>query len=239
MPYTSAQRTALLALQGGELRLEGGRWLIVGERHAQEVPYRMVQWLLGERLVEVAKAGHPRTIYRLSAKGLHTSAETQAEVRSRELQWRQTSPLQVGPLLLLRPAHHSEDLDHILVVPMGSEAISRHRERLAQAQTAQRAEPEHFEFIQYRADVFALPIDHALTRQGMLPSEEQLFLLRHSGFRAPERVGARWCPDRGVNYGAHYVQWFGGFDEEEPLIISPKLDLDIFRALLDEVEELL
>ena len=219
--FNSSQRRALLALEGGTLRRHEHGWLAEGEGGAQLLPDGVVRWLFGEGML--VRTEERATSYRLGERGEMAAREARREEES-------LAPPAADfdaelPSLLLTPAPHSEELDYLLLVPLGPVELERHRRRMRELS---RLLPlERFEFVQFRDDLFALPISPRLAELDLLPRGEALFL--EQGLRDATELGLRSCPDRGVNYGDGWLQWFGGFDPEAPLIITPRLAVAEFE----------
>ena len=196
-----------------------------GDTGAQFLSDGVVRWLFGEGFL--AKATERPATYRLTDRGRSALGEAlvEEEVLLGDVP---AAVLPAGvPLLLLSPAPHSEELDYLLVVTLGQEEIDRHWwrvERFEELRSAQR-----FEFVQFRDEVFALPISPRLMDLELLPTGNARLL--PNGLEDAEEFGARYCPDRGVNYGPDWMQWFGGFDPESPLIVSERLRAEEFEAL--------
>jgi hypothetical protein len=141
-------------------------------------------------------------------------------------------------LALLRPAADSEEVDYLLAIRLDAGEIAAHRSRTARAEAAAAADPDAFVFLQYRADVAALPLSPAVASRGLIPREGTPFRVLPKGFSpaSVDALGARGCPDRGVDYFAEGVQWFGGFGEADPLITTPRIPPDRVEAMLREAE---
>lgn len=197
-------------------------WLAEGEGSAQLLSDGIVRWLFGEgylarstdRTFELSERGEAALEEAVSEAG--TTGDSAASVDAGT------------PVLLLGPAPHSEELDYLLVVPFGRGEAVRHAERLRRL--AELQGEERFEFVQFRDEIFALPITPRLAEFGLLREGNARLLA--GGLPDPAELGLRHCPDRGVNYGREWLQWFGGFDPESPLIVSSRLPTGAFDRLI-------
>ncbi|MDZ7802042.1 MAG: hypothetical protein U5K81_14790 [Trueperaceae bacterium] len=243
MAFSTEETLALRALRDGVLRLEEGAWWIVASDHAREVSARLVQGLRGEGLLEPT-AAHRRAEaeLRLTDRGRRVAEQAAAGLAARGAADERGARtlLAGGPLALLRPAADSEEVDYLLAIRLGVAEIGQHRQRLERAHDAYRNEPASFGFVQYRTEVAAVLIGPAAKRRGLLPTEGTPYLVARGGLGRDDTdaLGARGCPDRGVNYGPDAVQWFGGFGEADPLITTPRLARGTFEAMLREAEAL-
>ncbi len=241
--FSTEETLALKTLLDGVVRLEQGAWWIVAHDHAREVPTRLVQGLRGEGLLTPTDGGtHGGTDaeLRLTARGRRLAEAAAAGLAARGASDERAARalLTRGPLALLRPAADSEEVDYLLAIRLDAAEIAAHRARAARAAEAAAADPDGFVFLQYRGEVAALPLSPAAIPRGLVPPEGATFRIVRQGL-SPETVdvlGARGCPDRGVDYFADAVQWFGGFGEADPLITSPRLRRSRLEAMLREAE---
>lgn len=237
MAFSTEETLALQALRGGELRLEDGAWWIVADDHARQVPTRLVQGLRGEGLLEPASGtSSGRSAFRLTARGLRVAQAAFDGLAARGAADERAARtlLRRGPLALLRPAADSEEVDYLLAIRTGESESREHRARMALAHDAAAADPENFVHLQFHADVAALPISPALASRGLVPRAGDTYRILDLGLDASDvdALGARGCPDRGVNYLAGHVQWFGGFGEADPLITTPQVPHTIVLRML-------
>lgn len=232
MTFDDAVDSALRALRGGILRLERGAWWARAQGGAQELPDAVVRRLRAERLVEPLPGGGPPPSFRLTARGERAAREAAAGRERDARAWERTGPLRRGPLATLRPADGAEDVDHVLILHLGAGAAERHRRRMRRARETAADPDGAFEFSQYRIDVWTVPIHDAAIRAGLLPGNDAPCRRLERGLPDPDALGARWCPDRGVNYGADTVTVFGGPGPEHPLTVSPAVPAARFEALL-------
>ena len=230
----SAQRLALLALQRGGLQRTEQGWIVSTEEEDQMLGGEVVRWLFGERYTELdPDAPHGSETYRLSDRG-RTAADAAAEWE--EIRRRGTTletPLRGVPVLLVAPAAHSEEMDWLLGVPLDAGRVARHRVRLRALRDVHEASPEHFEFIQYVDEIFAVPVSPRAAELGLIPPSEDGWLFLPHGVQNADELGVLQCTDRGVNYARTWLQWFGGFDRESPLIVGEKIDTQVFESILD------
>jgi len=227
--FNSAQAHALRMLRRATLRQTPHGWLVDGEQESALLPDVIVRWLFGEGLL---RKGAQQASYTLSDRGRQAADEFHEEARMSEV----AAPS--GPVLIVPPGESSEELDYLLVVPVATEWREAHAVRLRHAAQLAGARLGEFEFIQFRDEVFALQISPRVAQLGLLPELEQFRLLANGLDGVPQgtALALRGCPDRGVNYGRGRLQWFGGFDEESPLISSPRVDAG---ALTSELRQLL
>lgn len=241
MAFSTEETLALRALLSGALRLEEGAWWIVADDHAREVPTRLVQGLRGEGLLEALADGDvARKELRLTTRGRDVAEAAAAGLAARGAADERAARalLTRGPLALLRPAADSEEVDYLLAIRLDAGEIAAHRSRMDRARDAAADDPSGFAFLQYRADVAALPLSPAVASRGLIPREGTSFRLLGEGLTpdAVDALGARGCPDRGVDYHAAAVQWFGGFGEADPLITTPKVPHAAVERMLLEAE---
>jgi len=224
----SAQAHALRLLRGATLRQTPHGWLVEGEHEGALLPPVVVRWLFGEGLL--SQAEEPLT-FTLSPRGQRAAAAAQAQTATAEV------PTVAGPVLIIPPGGRSEELDYLLVVPVSSSWRAVHERRLEHADELGTAALGEFEFIQFRDELYALQISPRVAQLGLLPELEQ-FRILPAGIDAElsrNSLALRECPDRGVNYGRGWLQWFGGFDEESPLITSPRVDAAALTAQLQRL----
>lgn len=240
MELDSAQRIVLKALGRGVLRRSSHGWLVSTDAADQLVSDRVVRWLFGERYVEtVPGVSTGPAEYRLTERG--GRALDFAHTRDRAIRDGTAlsgARLDADPVLLLLPATHSEELDWLLVVPLEPTDVQRHRRRLQAVGDVLGTSPDRFEFMQFADEVYAVPITPRLAELDLLPAPERTHLFLAEGLPDATDLGARRCTDRGVNYGMSWLQWFGGFDREAPLIIGSHLPVDVFRDLLGRADTL-
>lgn len=241
MELDSAQRIALKALGRGVLRRSSHGWLVSTEAADQLVSDRVVRWLFGERYVEtVPGVSTGPAEYRLTEWGGRALEVAQTRERSiRAGTALSGASLAEVPVFLLLPAAHSEELDWLLVVPLAPTDVQRHRRRLQAVADVLDTSPDRFEFMQFADEVYAVPITPRLAELDLLPAPERTHLFLADGLPDAIDLGARRCTDRGLNYGASWLQWFGGFDREAPLVIGSHLPVDVFRDLLGRAETVL
>ena len=194
----------------------------------------VVRWLFGERYTELdPHAPHGSEAYRLSDRGRDAADAAERWEEARRRGTALDAPLRDVPVLLVAPAAHSEEMDWLLVVPLDAGRVARHRVRLQALQDVQRASPEYFEFIQYADEIFALPIGPRAAELALIPPSEDGWLFLPEGLENADELGVLRCTDRGVNFGRTWLQWFGGFDRESPLIVGERLDPKVFESILD------
>lgn len=235
----SAQRIALMALDLGVLQRTPHGWLVSGGFEAQVVSAAVVRWLFGERFVEpIPGVSSGPAEFRLTERGRRAALDAMAQESSIRSEAAVDARLDAIPVLLVMPAPHSEELDALLALPLDAAQVERHRRRMGTMPALLNASPDRFEFLQYADDVYAVPIGPKLAQLDLIPPADGSYLLLPMGFEDPAELGIRRCSDRGVNYGADWVQWFGGFDRESPLIIGSRLTRSVFERLLGVVENL-
>lgn len=241
MAFSTEEILALHALRDGVLRLEHGVWWIVASDHAREVSARLVQGLRGQGLLAgVLDAETDQHDFHLTDRGRRVAENAFAGLAARGAADERAARalLLHGPLALLRPAADSEEVDYLLAIRVDVIEAQQHRARMMRARAAAAADPDAFGFVQYRSEVAALPISPALASRGFVPREGRPFLVLPGGLSPEETdmLGARGCPDRGVDYGPDAVQWFGGFGEADPLITTPPVPHAAVERMLLEAE---
>ncbi len=221
MGFTPDETVALKALVDGELRPVDGAWWIVTPDHARAVSPRLVRGLRGEGLLERGPYG----TLRLTARGRELAQHAADELLRRGRADEETARalLARGPLLLLPPAADSDEVDYLLVASVDPPEASALRRRRAEALRA--ARDDGFAFAQYATEIAAIPIGSAAARLGWLPdaAAEPRVVPGRLDPEAVHALGARGCPDRGVNLSGAWVQWFGGFGPADPLVTTARL----------------